>query len=106
VKGWGEGNEQVLVTDSKGRMAATESLIHVDRSLSGDRRNFVILWTLVAETELSNLPDSIALPGYPSAFIALWCTPGAHFQSFLMSKDHLNCRWMWLSSSTNLETAS
>jgi hypothetical protein len=29
-----------------------------------------------------------------------------HFQSFLMSKDHLNCRWVCWSSSTNLDTAS
>jgi hypothetical protein len=30
----------------------------------------------------------------------------AHFQSFLMSNDHLNCKWVCWSSSTNLETAS
>lgn len=27
------------------------------------------------------------------------------YQSFLMSKDHSNLRWVWLSSSTNFETA-
>jgi hypothetical protein len=81
---------------------ATISLAEFDRSHPGEhlyhqpsRRYFVgteLPWISNAAT------TSIALED-PS-FLA------AHFQSFLMSKDHLNCKWVWLSSSTNLETAS
>jgi hypothetical protein len=57
----------------------------------------------VAEAKLSNLLGVAALSSESSRPTR---APEAHFQSFLMSKDHLNCRWVWLSSSTNLETAS
>jgi hypothetical protein len=70
-------------------------------------RHFVILWALVLPwicPQLRHLSIArFANPCVPT-YHNLLCP--AHFQSFLMSKDHLNCRWVWLSSSTNLETAS
>jgi len=65
--------------------------------------SFVISRILVAEAKLSNPPG---LAASSSNSLQPRGPPSAHFQSFLMSKDHLNCRWVWLSSSTNLETAS
>ena len=69
-------------------------------------RYFVILRAVVQpwyyHRDQAIQPANIAF----CVLIQLGVSPQAHFQSFLMSKDHLNCRWVWLSSSTNLETAS
>jgi hypothetical protein len=90
-----------------------KGLTYADRSQLGDHlyhqpsfRYFVgavppwISVTPFTPTQLANMLCPTSSLGL------LWYPPQAHFQSFLISKDHLNCRWVWLSSSTNLETAS